>query len=165
MQSGAELSGPQTEKTTVPVTVPFVPVRVATSVTDSPIVMWPLLPRLVEPCLTWVLMSAPTQNENVPEAKSDRVASTDCDDRVSAMNEVKQPASRPRFERLMPPSKSSPGRKSLLPDLSVKAHGEVSVFVFVAPHASSKAGAPVHGTPDATEWRCVPALPPDATHE
>src|SRR3954447_3119339 len=126
-QSGAELDGPQRTKSTEPVTVPLVPVRVATSLTDSPIVMWPLSPRLVEPCLTCVLMSAPTQKENVPDAKSERVASTDCDARVSAMNEVKQPESRPRLVRSIPPSKSSPARKSVLPDLSANAQGEVSV--------------------------------------
>src|SRR5262249_13800086 len=58
---------------TVPSTVPLVPVRTAWSVTDSPLLMaatsWPF-------CWTWVWMSGVTQNENLPRAKSDSVAST-----------------------------------------------------------------------------------------
>src|SRR4029079_15979831 len=134
-------------------------VRVAVSWTDSPRLMEPSEPRLCPSCSTWVPIVGGAQKENVPEAKSDRVASTDCEERVSAMNEVKQPSSSLRSDRLIPPSKNSPARKSLEPDLSVNDHGAVSVLELVTPQASSKAGAPVQGTPVATVSRCVPASP------
>src|SRR5262249_33430397 len=152
-QSGVDADGPQTENTTVPWTVPLVPVRVAVSVTESPIVMWPLDPVLVPLCLTWVEISGAEQNENVPPAKSDRVASRACDERVSAMKLVKQPVSRPSFVRSIPPSKNSAGRKLVPPDLFSNGHGAVSVELLVAAHATSVWPAFVHGTPVATTLR------------
>jgi len=68
VQSGVAVALKHWKKSTVPVTVPLVPVRVATSVTDSPIVMLPLSPRLVVPCLTWVEMSGVVQKEKEPIA-------------------------------------------------------------------------------------------------
>src|SRR4029079_13574913 len=98
-QSGAEPDGPQTKKATVPLTVPLGPVSVAVSVTDWPIVMWPLFPVLEPSCLTWVRIVCWEQNDNVQPAKSDSVGLPDCEERVSAMNEVKQPWSSPSAVR------------------------------------------------------------------
>ena len=50
---------------------------------------------------------------NVPVTKSFSVASTDCDERVSARNEAKQTLLMPNCVRFMPPSKNPPFGKML----------------------------------------------------
>ena len=67
-QSGVAEALKQWKKSIVPVTVPLSPDRVAVSVTDSPIVIEPLEPRLVVPCLTWVEISGVVQKEKEPVA-------------------------------------------------------------------------------------------------
>ena len=50
---------------------------------------------------------------NVPVTKSFSVASTDCDERVSARNDEKQTFEMPNCDRFTPPSKNAPVGKIL----------------------------------------------------
>jgi hypothetical protein len=93
--------------------------------------MWPLSPVLAPLCLTWVLISAPTQNENEPSAKSESVAVVEVEERVSARNDEKQPESRPASVRSRPPSKSAlPGKTLAVPLFGVYVQGELASLIF-----------------------------------
>src|SRR5688500_11016273 len=50
---------------------------------------------------------------NVPVTKSFRVASMDCEERVSARNDEKQTFVMPNCVKFIPPSKNAPGGKML----------------------------------------------------
>src|SRR6185312_9980754 len=104
VQSGLEplAPGPQTKKSTLPATVPFEPLNVATSTTDSPLL---ILLTFVVPCLTCVSIFGGTQVSRLPSAKSLSCASVSCEERVSARNVPKHGACPPNMSvRLMPPS-------------------------------------------------------------
>ena len=157
VQSGAPFAfGPQTKKSTVPVTVPLLPLRLAWSVTVSPLLITPRLPRLVPPSSTWVAMSGFEHSENEPLAKSDSVESGDGEERVSATNEAKQPASRPRAVRSMPPSTMPPAGMSLLaPSANLSSNVQAGLVDAVAAMAqrASPFGAVAQEPPVSTRSR------------
>ena len=64
-QSGAWLALKQVKNSTEPVTVPLSPVSVATSVTDSPLLM---TETLVAPCLTCVWTCGLAHSSKLPNA-------------------------------------------------------------------------------------------------
>src|SRR5262245_10578847 len=67
---------------------------------------------------------------NLPITKSERVALSDAEERVSA-TKLERSFGRPRAVRSMPPSKNSPGRKVLsgVPVLSRNGHPPEGVLV------------------------------------
>src|SRR5687767_8204832 len=100
-QSGFEVASRHTKNLAVPVTSPFVPSKVATSTTDSPLLM---LETFCPFCWTWVSISGGTQVSRLPSAKSLSCASVSADERVSARNVPKHGGSPPNISlRLIPP--------------------------------------------------------------
>src|SRR6476646_10054667 len=89
-QSGLPLvSGPQTKNSTLPLTSPSLPLKVATSTTDSPLLIdVTSLPS----CWTWVSILGASQVANSPSRKFFSSAVSDVEERVSARNDEKHGA-------------------------------------------------------------------------
>ena len=98
-----------------------------------------------EPSAFDACVSTPaSQSPNGPMVKSFSTDVGDVDVRVSAKVDAKHSPPRPRSVRLMPPSKNSPGRKVVLPLLSVNGQGAVfgaSCALLTMAQASSPAGS------------------------
>ncbi len=103
-----------------------------------------------------------------PVARSLRVESTACDERVSARKLLKQGALPPkRLSRSMPPSKNdSAGIGSFVPGLPLSMNGQEGLMspLFVTAHALSFTGAPVQIWPLASLLRVPLVSPPLPTH-
>src|SRR4029079_2168683 len=139
----------------VPVTGPWIPDRLAWSVTFAP--------KSAFETLESVVRSGGTQVSSEPRAKSLSWASTSWDERVSARNVLKHGASPPkRVLRLMPPSKNWPSAKLWSPSLLVNDHGAVSVWALTTAETCNAPSGVLtsHAVPAATRVTLSPMSQP-----
>ena len=122
----------------------MLPESVAVSVKSSP-----TSPEAFETC---VVRTGCSQKENWPRTKSESVELGSCEDRVSARKVEKQPVSRPRAVRSMPPSYRAPapplesaGKTLAVPDLGVYGHGAFAEARLVMAHTFCD--TPLHSEP------------------
>src|SRR6478672_13919828 len=94
---------------------------------------------IASPSLTGVVVVSAVHSAKLERTKSCRVDVVDVEARVSEATVPKHSPLRPSRERLMPPSKNSPLRNSLLPDLSSNAHGDGVVLGLTIAQNSSPA--------------------------
>ena len=151
-------AGPQRKNETLPVHVDAPStVMVAASLTETePVPMESPPGGIVPPLPSFaVVVILELQLPKPARTKSFRTAVVEVEERVSALTLEKHSLPRPRSERLIPPSYSSPCRYVLLPLLSVNGHGAVVPLVgFTMPQNASFAPTVAQFAAFEVAWRC-----------